>query len=125
MLRVVVFERQLTKFYFFLIPREAYAHISKSSNIDIPFNLDGTPHRNSKVHNINWWEFEVPDFDGILADVAPSFINYREIRLDKKKILHTQKLEKLTRQQETLKALILKNQLKTSTTSSLNQCLPA
>ena len=116
LLRAVIYERQFDKMYFFLIPQEAYSHISKTSNIDIPFNLNGTPHRNSKVQNINWWEFEVPDFSGILADVAPKFINYRKIRLEKKLELTLQRKKKID-------TLILKNQAKMLTKISQGQCL--
>ena len=129
LLRCQVYERQLNKFYFFLIPREAYAHISKSSNIDIPFNLDGTPFRNSKVHNINWWDFEVADFDGILGDVAPTFVNHRQHRLEKKAAVELKKAATKLRRQEKLEALRLKNllkeQRKTANESLLDQCLSA
>lgn len=62
-LRVQVFERKQDKFYYFWIPKAAYAHIGKSSNIEIPFELDGTPRRipTRKVYQ-NWWDWEVPDF---------------------------------------------------------------
>jgi hypothetical protein len=84
LLRCVVYERQLDKFYFFLIPRSAYAHIPKSSNIEINFNLDGTPKKipgNNTI--INWWDFEVSDFDGILQDIELPYINYKTVRKQK------------------------------------------
>lgn len=81
LLRCVIYERLQDKFYFFLIPRVAYEHIPKSSNIEIPFNLDGSPRRDAPgVRNVDWWQFEVKEFDNILADIAPSF----EFAKDKK-----------------------------------------
>jgi len=74
LLRCVVYERLLDKFYYFLIPYEAYKHIPKTSNIEVPFNLNGTPRKNAKgIKNVNWWQFEVSNFDAILADVANTF----------------------------------------------------
>ncbi len=70
LLRCVIYERMLDKFYFFLIPYAAYCHISKTSNIDIPFNLDGLPKRNARVKYTNWWNYEVSDFDSILLDTS-------------------------------------------------------
>jgi hypothetical protein len=62
-LRVQVYERKQDKFYYFVIPHHAYQHIGKSSNIEIPFFLDGTPRRNpTRVVYQNWWNYEVPDF---------------------------------------------------------------
>jgi hypothetical protein len=59
-LYIQVYERKQHKFYYFAIPDYAYSHISKSSNIDIPFELDGTPRRRNNC-NTNWWEYEVKD----------------------------------------------------------------
>lgn len=74
LLRVVAYERIQQKFYYFLIPHEAYKDIPKTSNIEIPFNLDGSPKRTSnRIKNVNWWTFEVPDFDGILSDTPAAF----------------------------------------------------
>ena len=53
-LRVQVYERLQDRFYLFLIPREAYRHIPPGSNIEIPFELDGTPRRSNR-----WWQHEV------------------------------------------------------------------
>jgi hypothetical protein len=61
-LRVQVYERKQNQFYYFVIPRRAYASISKSSNIDIPFEMDGTP----KIHNrcrVNWWNYQQDTFE--------------------------------------------------------------
>jgi hypothetical protein len=59
-LYVQVYERKQHKFYYFAIPYYAYCHITKSSNIDIPFSLDGTPRRRNSC-NTNWWDYEVKD----------------------------------------------------------------
>lgn len=59
-LRVQVYERKKNKFYYFAIPRRAYIEIPKSSNIEIPFELDGTPRRVPvRKVNVNWWNYEV------------------------------------------------------------------
>ena len=63
-LRVQVFERKKNKFYYFLIPYEAYCHVPRTSNIEIPFELDGQPRRIPKGPvKRNWWNFEVSSFD--------------------------------------------------------------
>jgi hypothetical protein len=87
LLRCVIYERLHDKFYFFLIPHKAYENISKTSNIEIPFNLDGTPRKNAKVRNVDWWQFEVTGFDGILSDVANDF----EFAKEKKERLKREK----------------------------------
>jgi hypothetical protein len=53
-LRVQVYERLQHRFYLFLIPWEAHRHIPPGSNIEIPFELDGTPRRWN-----HWWQHEV------------------------------------------------------------------
>ena len=59
-LRVQVYERKQGKFYYFAIPRRVYRDIPRSSNIDIPFDLDGTPRRKPRrVVLVNWWRYEV------------------------------------------------------------------
>jgi len=63
-LRVQMYERKKDKFFYFVIPHRAYKNIPRSSNIEIPFLLDGTPRRRPyRPVNVNWWEFEVPDFE--------------------------------------------------------------
>ena len=59
-LRVQVYERKQGRFYYFAIPRRAYIEIPKTSNLEIPFELDGTPRRKParKVY-VNWWRYEV------------------------------------------------------------------
>lgn len=84
LLRCVIYERLNDKFYFFLIPHKAYENIPKSSNIEIPFNRDGSPRRNPTakgLRNVDWWQFEVPDFDGILGDIAPAFEFAKDVKL--------------------------------------------
>ncbi len=63
-LRVQVYERKQNKFYYFAIPRRAYIEIPRTSNIDIPFELDGTPRRIPlrKVY-VNWWKYEVSSWE--------------------------------------------------------------
>ena len=59
-LRVQVYERKQDRFYYFAIPRRAYIDVPKSSNIEIPFELDGTPRRTPKREaRVNWWRYEV------------------------------------------------------------------
>jgi hypothetical protein len=60
-LRVQVYERMQNQFYYFLIPRSAYQHIPRTSNIEIPFDLSGLPRRQNACI-CNWWNYEVPDF---------------------------------------------------------------
>jgi hypothetical protein len=55
-----VYEREQDKFYYFRIPHRAYSHISSSSNIEIPFELDGTPRKvPMRPVKVNWWLYEV------------------------------------------------------------------
>ena len=71
LLRCVVYERMLDRFYYFLIPHEAYQHIPKSSNIEIPFDVNThEPRRNRPCRTVNFWDFEVADFQGILGDTT-------------------------------------------------------
>jgi hypothetical protein len=63
-LRVQVYERKQNKFFYFAIPRRAYIEVPKSSNIEIPFEIDGTPRRvpKRKVY-VNWWRYEVASWN--------------------------------------------------------------
>lgn len=61
-LRVQCYERKLDQFYYFVIPYQVYKHIPKTSNIEIPFNLDGTPKRDNKCR-VNWWTWNVPTYE--------------------------------------------------------------
>ena len=59
-LRVQVYERKQNCFFYFAIPRRAYIKVPKSSNIEIPFEMDGTPRRAPmRKVNVNWWRYEV------------------------------------------------------------------
>jgi hypothetical protein len=67
-IRAVVYERKQDKFYFFLIPFSAYFHISKTSNIEVPFNMDGSPKKKNKC-KVNWWDYNKETFDEICVPV--------------------------------------------------------
>lgn len=63
-LLVQCYERVQNKFYYFRIPNSAYSHIPPTSNIEIPFELDGTPRRINRC-SVNWWKFEMPSFNAL------------------------------------------------------------
>lgn len=65
LLRVMVYERILNKFYYFVIPYSAYKNMTRrTQNIEIPFHLNGTPRRiPSRPIKVNWWEYEVGSFE--------------------------------------------------------------
>ncbi|HET8688666.1 MAG TPA: hypothetical protein VFM18_18785 [Methanosarcina sp.] len=75
-LRVQVYERKQKKFYYFVIPRRAYIHIPKTSNIEIPFELDGTPRRIPGRQNViqNWWRWQVQTFDDMCKITKPKML---------------------------------------------------
>ena len=60
-LLVQVYERKQDKSYYFRIPYISYCHIPKSSNIEIPFELNGTPRRYNRKQN-NPWVYECESF---------------------------------------------------------------
>lgn len=60
-LLVQCYERKYNKFYYFRIPHTAYKHIPSTSNVEIPFSIDGTPRRNNNCF-INWWKYECASF---------------------------------------------------------------
>ena len=63
-LRVQVYERKQNKFYYFVIPRRAYIDVPKSSNIEIPFEMNGDPRRIPKrAVYVNWWRYEVASWE--------------------------------------------------------------
>ena len=64
LLRIQVYERKQDQFYYFCIPRYAYEHIPRTSNIEIPFELNGTP-RKIPLRSVkrNWWNYEVATFE--------------------------------------------------------------
>ena len=119
LLRCMVYERLKDKFYYFLIPYSAYQHIPVTSNIEIGFNLDGSPKRGPTQNTIvNWWDFNVPDFEGILQDVEINFINYKEQRREKKFKEEQARQERLRLREEA-------KQLRQSKVSLLIQRSPA
>ena len=63
-LRVQVYERKQNKFYYFAIPRRAYIDVPCSSNIEIPFEMNGDPRRvpRRRVY-VNWWKYEVASWE--------------------------------------------------------------
>lgn len=69
LIRAVVYERRLNKFYYFLIPYANYKHIPKTSNIEIPFNLDGSPKKINKCA-VNWWTYSKETFEEICVDAS-------------------------------------------------------
>jgi len=64
-LLVQVYERIQDNYYYFRIPNEFYKEIPASSNLEIPFKLDGTPRRTPcrPVKYSNWWVFECDSFE--------------------------------------------------------------
>ena len=60
-LLVAVYERKQNGWFYFRIPHRAYKDIPKKSNIDIPFDFDGTPRRKNNC-SVNWWKYEVSTF---------------------------------------------------------------
>lgn len=80
-LLVQVYERKQEKFYYFRIPYDSYCNIPKSSNIEIPFELNGSPRRHNKKQN-NPWDYECDSFldmcyDEHYNDLAPKSIPRR------------------------------------------------
>lgn len=65
-LRVQVYERKQNLFYYFVIPNWAYSHVPKTSNIEIPFELNGNPRRQNRCR-MNWWQFEVKHFSQLAS----------------------------------------------------------
>jgi len=56
----LVLEPMTRENYFFYIPEKEHQKVALTSNIEIPFNIDGTPRRIPlKMKRLpNWWEFE-------------------------------------------------------------------
>lgn len=67
-LLVSAYERKQARWYFFRIPRSAYENVLNSSNIEIPFDLDGNPHRINKC-KVNYWNYEVPNFESLAGNI--------------------------------------------------------
>ena len=57
--------RGVNQFFWFIIPYKEYKHITTDKgNLEIPFNKDGTPNKQSKnkTTGLNLWIYEVPNF---------------------------------------------------------------
>lgn len=80
-LRVMCYERKNDKFYYFVIPKFAFKHITATSNIEIPFELDGTPRRiPRRAVNTNWWKYEVDSFKEMASVKRPNALTISELR---------------------------------------------
>jgi len=68
-LYVYVYERKQAKHYYFAIPYSAHRQIAGLSNIEIPFELDGTPRRipGRPLMLPNWWNFECASLEEMCA----------------------------------------------------------
>ena len=56
----------INQFFYFIIPYKEYKHIKTATgNLEIPFEKDGTPNRQSKNKStgLNLWIYEVPNFE--------------------------------------------------------------
>lgn len=63
-IRAQVYDRRKDRFYYFVIPNSEYSKVPKTSNIEIPFELNGTPRKTPKGNfKFNWWKYEVETFD--------------------------------------------------------------
>jgi hypothetical protein len=66
-LLIQCYERSLDQMFWFRMPHKSYCYIPKSSNIDIPFYLDGSPRRvNDK--RVNPWKYECGSFQEMCAE---------------------------------------------------------
>jgi hypothetical protein len=63
-LLVQVYERKREVTYWFRIPYSEYAHIPRTSNIEIPFAMDGTPRRSNRKE-YNPWDHECNSFEAM------------------------------------------------------------
>lgn len=66
-LLVIVYERITERFYYFRIPHSAYSNVTE---VEIPFNLDGSPQRHVRVSSHysytrkqRWWKYERATFE--------------------------------------------------------------
>lgn len=116
LLRCVIYERLQDKFYYFLIPYRAYENIPKTSNIEIPFEADGSPRRQAtRLKNVDWWTFEVENFAGILSDTPAEFefIKEQKFRVQQEKVrarlerMRLRELRKQNKPEPSLDSLIL------------------
>ena len=63
-LLVQVYEPKQDRFFFFRIPRRAYAHISKNCGLRIWFNEDGSPKRDAGTQS-DIWRYQVSSFEAM------------------------------------------------------------
>lgn len=61
-LLIQVYERKQDITYWFRIPHSEYSHIPRTSNIEIPFTIDGTPRRSNRKE-YNPWKYECNSFE--------------------------------------------------------------
>jgi len=80
-LRVQVYERKQNLFYYFVISNWAYSHIPRSSNIEIPFELNGDPRRRNRCA-VNWWQFEVDSFEELAQQEPAQFEDRVDVLFD-------------------------------------------
>lgn len=66
---VYVYERKQSRHYYFAIPYSAHSQVAASSNIEIPFEMDGDPRRipQRKKKLPNWWDFECASLEEMCA----------------------------------------------------------
>lgn len=122
LLRCLVYERIQDKWYFFLIPHDAYKHIGPGSNIEIPFDNNGNPRRDYPARNVNWWTFEVDTIEGILGDTPAEFVNLKEERIKAKQAKEARKAAKLEARRLKEEAKEEKRLLRQSKIAALTQC---
>ena len=62
-LRIEITEPKTNKKFYFVVPYAAYQHMSDTTTLEIPFNLDGLPFKQrtnlGKTGVPNWWIYEV------------------------------------------------------------------
>jgi len=68
-LLIQIYERKKNVFYWLRMPYESYKHIPKTSNIEIPFEMDGTPRRRNNCR-INPWNYECKSFEDMCFNSA-------------------------------------------------------
>lgn len=89
-LLVQVYERKQHKFYWFRLPNRTYCHIPKTSNIEIPFALNGTPRRSNKKE-FNPWDHECMSFEEMCSDLPMTKQAKRDEMFDSMFDIDTQK----------------------------------
>ena len=75
-LLVQIYEQFTDKFYYFSIPHHAYLGLRV---LEIPFNIDGSPKRNTK-----WYRYEVDSFESLATSlIAPAKKKNKETPLER------------------------------------------